>query len=186
MKYETIVIDPPWTVKNNLTDLRFYRTGKKMPYKLMSDEEIKNFPIDNFAEDRCDLFMWCITSKIPLAFEILKKWGFRYIDFFAWDKEIGVPVNGVYRSVEWVIYAYRGKMGINKKGKFLNTMIREKRGKHSRKPNAFYEMLSTNTKEPRIDIFAREPRKGFDVWGDEVKSDIEHSETISKASEGKS
>ena len=28
-KYQTIVIDPPWTVKNNLKDLRYYRTGKK-------------------------------------------------------------------------------------------------------------------------------------------------------------
>ena len=171
-KYQTIVIDPPWTVKNGLKNLKFYRTGKPMPYPLMTNDEIINFPINDFADERCDLFLWTITSKIPLCFDILKKWGFKYMDFFAWDKEIGVPVNGVYRSLEWIIYGYRGKMGINKKGKFINSMFREKRGKHSRKPNVFYNIIASNTKEPRIDIFAREPRKGFDVWGNEVESDI--------------
>ena len=171
-KYQTIVIDPPWTVKNGLKNLKFYRTGKPMPYPSMTNDEISSFPINNFADDRCDLFLWTITSKIPFCFEILKWWGFKYMDFFAWDKEIGVPVNGVYRSVEWVVYGYRGKMGINKRGKFINSMQREKRGKHSRKPNCFYEVLKNNTKEPRIDIFAREPREGFDVWGNEVQCDI--------------
>jgi len=171
-KYQTIVIDPPWTVKNNLKDLRFYRTGKIMPYSLMSDEEIINFPIDNFADIRCDLFLWTITSKISLCFEILKKWGFKYMDFIAWDKEIGVPVNGIYRKAEWVLYAYRGKMGINKKGKFIPSLIREKRTYHSRKPDIFYEILKSNTREPRIDIFAREKRDGFDAWGNEELKEL--------------
>lgn len=168
-KYRTVVIDPPWTVKNGLKDLRYYRTGKTMPYKLMTDQEIKDFWIWDFADPiQCDLFLWTITSKIPLCFDILKNWGFKYMDFMAWDKEIGVPVNGIYRQVEWIIYAYKGKMGINKKGSFIRTMIREKRGRHSRKPDSFYEMLKTNTQAPRIDIFAREHRDGFDVWGDEA------------------
>ena len=83
IKYKTIVIDPPWTVKNNLKDLKYYRTGKKMPYEMMSEEEIINFPINDFADKQCDLFLWTITSKIPFCFELLKKWGFRYMDFFA-------------------------------------------------------------------------------------------------------
>jgi len=182
-KYQTIVIDPPWTVKNNLKDLRFYRTGKTMPYPLMSNEEIINFPIDNFAANRCDLFLWTITSKIPLCFDILKKWGFKYMDFIAWDKEIGVPVNGIYRRTEWVIYAYRKKMGINKKGKFIPSLMREKREYHSRKPNVFYEILKNNTKEPRIDIFARENRDGFDVWGNEELREAYIQDKLIKSNE---
>jgi len=171
-KYQTIVIDFAWTVKNNLKNMKYYRTGKPMPYSLMSDEEIINFPIDKIASKRCDLFLWTITSKIPFCFEILKKWNFKYMDFFAWDKGIGVPVNGIYRRAEWIIYAYRGKMGINKKGKFIPSLFSEKRGKHSRKPDIFYNTIKENTLAPRIDIFAREKRDGFDVYGNEVKSDI--------------
>ncbi len=71
-KYKTIVIDPAWTVKNNLKNLKYYRTGKKMPYDMMTDEEIENLPIDNFADKQCDLFLWTITSKIPLCFNYLE------------------------------------------------------------------------------------------------------------------
>ena len=177
MKYQTIIIDPPWTVKNNLTNTKFYRTGKPMPYKSMTDEEIKNFPINNFAGERCDLFLWTITSKLPLCFNILKEWGFKYMDLIAWDKLIGVPVNGVYRQVEWVIYAYRGKMGINKSGKFIRTIVTEKRKEHSRKPDSFYYMIKNNTQEPRIDIFARREIDGFDSWGDEIKVSQINEET---------
>ena len=77
-KYQTIVIDPAWTVKNNLTDLRYYRCGKDMPYSLMTDKEIMDFPINDFADERCDLFLWSITSKIPFCFELLKKWNEDY------------------------------------------------------------------------------------------------------------
>ena len=172
-KYKTIVIDPPWTVKNNLTDTRFYRSGsQRMPYKQMTDREIINLPIEMLSDVNCDLFLWSITSKIPVCFEFLKWWGFKYIDFLAWDKEIGVPVNGIYRSVEWVIYGYKGKMGINKKGKFINSMIRGKRTTHSRKPNTFYDMIRNNTNENRLDMFARELKQGFDVFGNEVENSI--------------
>jgi len=173
-KYQTVVIDPPWNVHNNLKNLKYYRTGKKMPYPMMTDEEIKQFPINNFAGERCDLFLWTITSRIPICFDILKHWNFKYMDFLAWDKGIGVPVNGIYRKVEWIIYAYRGLMGINKKGKFIPTtnILSEKRGKHSRKPDNFYEVIGNNTKEPRIDIFAREKHDGWDCWGNEIEKGV--------------
>ena len=167
-KYQTIIIDPPWTVKNNLKNLKYYRTGKTMPYPLMTNQEILNFPINDFADTRCDLFLWTITSKIPFCFLLLKKWDFKYMDFLAWDKGIGVPVNGIYRRVEWIMYAYKGKMGINKKGKFIPTMFYEKRGRHSRKPDILYNTLKENTQPPRINIFAREQRNGYDAWGNET------------------
>lgn len=172
-KYRTIVIDPPWAVKNNLTDTKFFRTGKNMPYSMMSDREIMNLPIDLLADENCDLFLWSITSKIPICFDLLKWWGFKYMDFFAWDKEIGVPVNGIYRSVEWVIYGYKGKMGINKRGKFINSMFREKRSYHSRKPDCFYDIICNNTQENRLDMFARETKDGFDAFGNEVIGSID-------------
>ena len=47
-------------------------------------------------------------------------------------------------------------------------MFNEKRGKHSRQTDILYDTLKENTREPRIDIFAREKREGWDVWGNEV------------------
>ena len=167
--YETIVIDFPWTVSNNLTNTRFYRCGKQMPYKMMNDEEIMEFPINDFASERCDLFLWSITSKLPFCFKLLEYWNFKFMDFLAWDKQIGIAVNGIYRRVEWVFYAYRKKMGLKRRGHIIPSLISEKRKKHSQKPDSFYEVLRTNTPEPRIDIFARKRHFGFDAYGDEAE-----------------
>ena len=82
-RYSTIVIDPPWEVKNNLKDVRYYRSGsQRMPYEQMTDRDIMKLPIENLSDENCDLFLWSITSKIPVCFELLKWWGFKYIDFF--------------------------------------------------------------------------------------------------------
>ena len=39
--------------------------------------------------------------------------------------------------------------------------------KHSKKPDKFYEQIEPLGKK-RIDIFARNKRSGWDVWGNEV------------------
>jgi N6-adenosine-specific RNA methylase IME4 len=173
MKYKTIVIDPPWDVKCNLT-VKFYRTGKKLPYKVMSDKEIEQFPIVDYADEECDLFMWVTHSKLPAGLEIVKQWGFKYHVLLVWDKAGGVCINGFYRRTELVIYAYRGKMGVDTgEGSYLPTLFRQVKTEHSAKPKIFYELLRGRTKEPRIDIFARSRHYGFDAFGDQVEKNIE-------------
>lgn len=168
-KYKTVVLDPPWNVRCNLNNKKFYRTGKKLPYQVMSDAEISNFPIDNFADKECDLFLWTTHTKLPIALSILKKWGFKYHVVLTWDKQGGVCINGFYRRTEFVVYGYRGKQCLNVgKGHYIPTLFSEKSKEHSRKPNVFYRLLVKRTREPRIDLFARKKHWGFDAWGDEV------------------
>ena len=168
-KYRTVVVDPPWNVRCNLTKVKFYRTGKKLPYSVMSDEEILNFPINDFADEECDLFLWVTHSKLPFALTILEKWGFKYHALLTWDKQGGVCICGFYRRTELVVYGYRGKQGVDVgEGQYIPTLFKEKAKKHSRKPDVFYDWLVKRTKEPRIDLFARQKHFGFDAWGDEV------------------
>jgi site-specific DNA-methyltransferase (adenine-specific) len=169
MKYNTVVIDPPWKVHCNLNNTRFYRCGKPMPYKMMTDEEIQNFPINDFANENCDLFMWTTLTKLPIALKIVKAWGFKYHILLTWDKTNGIGLNGFHRKTEHLVYAYRGKMGVDRgKGHYIPTMFTEKLTTHSTKPKKIYEILEQRSKEPRIDIFARRRINGFDAWGDEV------------------
>ena len=173
-KYRTIVIDPPWTVVCALTNEKFYRTGRKLPYKTMTDEEILAFPINDFADKECDLFMWTTHGKLLIALDIMKKWSFKFHVLLTWDKESGVCLNGFYRRTELVIYGYRGKQGIDVgKGNYIPTIFKEKATVHSRKPNIFYELIRNRTQEPRIDIFARKRHFGFDAYGDEVEKFVE-------------
>jgi len=168
MKYRTVVIDFPWKINCNLKDTKYYRCGKPMPYELMTDEQIINFPIDDFADNNCDLFLWVVQSKIPTAVRLIEKWGFKYHCILTWDKTNGIGLNGFHRKTELVIYAYRGKMGIDRgKGKYIPTLFKEKLTEHSVKPNIFYNLIRDRTQEPRIDIFNRRKILGFDGWGNE-------------------
>jgi len=39
---------------------------------------------------------------------------------------------------------------------------------HSEKPDVFYDRVRNASPGPRLEMFARDGRDGFDVWGDEV------------------
>lgn len=140
----------------------------------MTDSEIAAFPINNFADDECDLFMWTTHTKLPVALSILKDWGFKFHVLLAWDKLSGVCMNGFYRQTEFVVYGYRGKQGVDVgEGNYIPTLISAKARGHSEKPAKFYSIIKERTKEPRIDIFARKRHFGFDAYGDQVESQIE-------------
>lgn len=164
--YKTIVIDPPWDLKFHRLKIRPNQI--KLPYKTMSDSDINDFSIDNFADVECNLFFWTTHTKLPISLNIIKNWGFKYHCLLTWDKTNGRPCWGFMRKTEFVIYAYRGQIGVNQRGKFIPTLFTEKLRKHSEKPDIFYDILKANTPSPRIDIFARKKRDGWDVWGDEV------------------
>ena len=174
MKYKTIVIDPPWNIACMNPDLcRNKDISKKMPYKTMKDEEIMAFPINDFADEECNLFLWTTPSKIHTAFHILEAWGFRYANFLVWNKLDGLSHNGVHNSLEFVLYAYKGRNGLDYT-KPIDSYLQAKRIKHSQKPNLFYSKLLKVTPEPRIDIFARRRHLGFDAYGDQVEKAMDY------------
>lgn len=168
MKYRTIVIDPPWNIKPMI--LKKY--AKPLPYQTMTDAEIVAFEIEKYADTNCDLFMWCTHSTLELALSIVKSWGFKYHCLLTWDKTNGYSVSGFVRKTEFVIYAYRGKMGIKQKGKFIPTTFKEALSGHSKKPRIFYDLLLRSTAEPRIDIFSRKKHQGFDSFGKEAEEPL--------------
>ena len=72
MKYQIIYADPPWKTgyfKQKKDGLK----SRKLPYDVMSDEEIKALPVNDITEDNAILFMWCIDSRIS-DIEEIKNW----------------------------------------------------------------------------------------------------------------
>jgi N6-adenosine-specific RNA methylase IME4 len=47
------------------------------------------------------------------------------------------------------------------------------RGKHSAKPEAFQDIVESMSPAPRLELFARRKRLGWDSWGNEIESDLE-------------
>jgi N6-adenosine-specific RNA methylase IME4 len=175
MKYKTIVIDPPWklaTFNSKPFSHAFGPLEGAPPYKMLSDKEIIDFPIEQFADAECDLFLWTVKSKIHLAFHIMEKWGFHYANFLVWNKLHRLNHNGVSATCEFILYGYKGRNGLD----YANPMpsyFEERLKKHSQKPDVFYAEVAKITKEPRVDLFARRRHYGFDAWGNQVETQME-------------
>ena len=177
-KYKTIVIDLPWPIETGFNSKNLHSPMTRVPYPTMSKEEIENFPINNFADEECSIFLWTIQLFLPYSFELLKKWGFKYHCLMTWDKMDGINCWGFFRNSEFVIYAYKGKPSLDYTKKFIPTSFREHRTKHSKKPKIFYDLIRRITKEPRIDIFARKKTEGFDSWGNDQELEAETLEAF--------
>lgn len=171
--YSTIVIDPPWEISmTGKTKLRPTRP-KKLPYKTMTLDEIKNFPINDFADIGCHVYMWTTNKMLRHTWDIFEKWGVNYHLTLPWVKTNGIAPCFAYKfASEFLILGFYGKpmKSFNKSCKlnWIQTKAAQK-GNHSAKPSAWYELIKDMSPEPRIDIFARKRHEGFEAWGDEVE-----------------
>lgn len=162
-KYRTIVIDPPWQMQKIERDERPDQVG--FEYPTMTEAELMAFNLPAFAHDDCHLYLWTTHKHLPLAMRLAEHWGFRYQCLMTWVKNVGfTPFSWMY-STEHVLFCRKGSLDLLKMGKRLdfNAAVRE----HSRKPDEFYSLVSEVSPSPRIDVFGRESREGFDVWGAE-------------------
>lgn len=163
-KYSCIVIDPPWPMQKIEREERPNQIG--FDYPTMSYEQLLKFPCGDFAADDCHLYLWTTHKHLPFSFELAEAWGFKYQCLMTWVKNVGMtPFSWMY-STEHVLFCKRGNLPLDRLGLRLdfNAKVRQ----HSRKPEEFYELVRRVSAEPRIDIFSREVRDGFESWGSEA------------------
>ncbi len=156
--YKTIVVDPPWFFERQPKNI-------KPPYKLMPLEEIKALPVDQLAGQNAHCYLWVPNALIDQGFEVLKAWGFEYKTVLVWLKD-GLGTGYYFRnSTELVLFGIKGKRPILRHD--LRNWVMASRREHSRKPDEFYELVEKASPEPRIDLFSREKREGWDQWGNQ-------------------
>lgn len=174
--YRTIVADPPWKYgkwgKASIAPRgsSYEPQDSKMPYKTMSVEEICAMRIANLAAEDCDLYLWTTSKYLPAAFKVVDAWGFKYCQTLTWCKKPkGTGQGGLYcPTTEHLILARRGKMPKGKT-RLDTTWWEVKRPmRHSQKPEFFQDMIEQMSNGPRLELFARRERPGWDVWGNEV------------------
>jgi N6-adenosine-specific RNA methylase IME4 len=173
-KYRTIVVDPPWKVGSLAHTGRNGHHIKPMNsnYEMMSMEEIKSLPIDELACDNAYLFLWTTHTFLPMAFDLVKAWKFKYHLTITWDKGRSITHYGFHRKSEFCLFCYNGKLEIDVTGKSISTVLYEYNKGHSVKPDIFYSEIERKFPEPRLDMFARRPRSGWSVFGNEVEGSI--------------
>lgn len=184
-KYKTIVADPPWQYgkwgKASDTPLarKKFPNGQweedfSLPYSHMTVDEIKGLPVSGIADDDCDLYLWTTQKYLPDAFEVMKAWGFKYCQTLTWCKTPrGTGQGGLFcPTTEFLLLGRKGKMP--KKKRNDSTWWNVKRtAVHSKKPEFFQDLIESVSDGPRVELFARRAREGWDVWGNEVECTAE-------------
>ncbi|MGS1127125.1 MT-A70 family methyltransferase [Rhodanobacter sp. UC4437_H4] len=172
--FKTVLADPPWRFQN--------RTGKMAPehkrlsrYGTMSLDEIKALPVADIVADTAHLYLWVPNALLPEGLEVLKAWGFSYKSNIVWHKirkDGGPDGRGVgfyFRNVsELLLFGVRGKNArtLDPGRTQVNFLATQKR-EHSRKPDEQYPLIESCSPGPFLEMFARGPRKGWSVWGNQ-------------------
>lgn len=53
-------------------------------------------------------------------------------------------------------------------GRTQVNFLKTRKQEHSRKPDEMYEIIESCSPGPYVELFARERRKGWTQWGDEI------------------
>jgi len=176
MKYNIIYADPPWNSNSQFG--RDKNKGNKQHYPLMNLSDIKALPINNLADDNCILFLWVVDTQLFDAKEVIDSWGFKYKTVgFTWVKETSTGKDhfgvGMWtrKNPEMCLIATKGHPKRINAG--IRQLQRHKVREHSQKPDEIRnEIVKLCGDLPRIELFARNKTDGWDVWGNEVESNI--------------
>lgn len=170
-KYAVIYADPPWTFQ--VWSGEGKDRAAENHYPTMTQAEIEALPIADLAADDCALFLWAVWPQLPEALAVIKAWGFEYKTCaFVWakstkDGERFATGMGYWTRAnsEVCLLATRGSP------KRLNADVHQivsPRTEHSRKPDEVAERIERLVNGPYIELFARRPREGWHVWGNQA------------------
>ena len=162
-RYQTIYADPPWKYGKG------WGWGAGEYYPLMKLEDIKSLEVP--SDGNAHLYLWTPNSLIPQALEVMKCWGFEYKTCITWVKNRSIFGYYFKGQSEQLLFGVKGKLP--PMDRCQTTIINGNIGRHSEKPQSAYEIIEKISPESRLELFARKKREGWDVWGNEVESDID-------------
>ena len=176
-KYGIIYADPPWQYK--VYSKKGAGRSAESHYPTMSIEDIRALPVSELADRDCALFLWITFPMLLDALSVIKAWGFTYKTVtFAWVKQ-NKKTNTLFwgmgywtrANVELCILATKGRP--RRKSAGVHQVVLAPVEEHSKKPDIVRDKIVTLMGDlPRIELFARQTPPGWDVWGNEVDSDI--------------
>lgn len=187
--YRAIVADPPWHFRartalqvGNWTS----RRDAEKHYAVMGLNDICAMPVKDLAHKDAHLFIWTTGPCLRQTFEVIEAWGFRYSAVaFTWiklkrshdamqlralptaesDLHVGLGLT-TRKNAEFCLLARRGNA--RREAKNVREIIMSPVREHSRKPDEAYARVQRYCVGPYLELFSRQPRAGWDAWGNET------------------
>jgi N6-adenosine-specific RNA methylase IME4 len=171
MLYKTILIDPPWPqpIMGSYNQHKNQRPDS-LPYPTLTIPQIAALPIAHLSATAAHLWLWTTNRMLPHAFPLINAWGFHYMNCITWHKPSGFGPYWI-NTTQHLLFAYNHKCYFTR-ARYQPTCYPFNPQRHSAKPDASYDLIEAISDPPRLELFARRTRPGWDVWGNEVESDI--------------
>jgi N6-adenosine-specific RNA methylase IME4 len=185
--YRVIYVDPPWSFAT--WSHRGEGKGAAQHYPCMKLPDLMKLPVADIAMDDAAMFIWVVQPMLPEALGLIEAWGFKFrtVAFcwvkmpMSWAGDMQLPLVGGPRleprlglgyhtrsGMEQCWLAIRGK-GYKRKEQGVEQVLHAPLREHSRKPDEIVRRIERLVgNEPRVELFARGRRHGWDSWGNEV------------------
>ena len=173
--YRTIVADPPWhyDLVNPANPGLAGHVGRPvdrtpLAYSGMTVDEVRAVGVGDLADTHCRLYLWTTNRYLRHAWSVVEAWGFKAQDrVLVWCKP---PMGTTPVTTEFILMGKRGKPP---RMPWHNTTWFDwprPHHEHSVKPAAFGDLVESWSPGPYVELFARQPRLGWDHWGYGIES----------------
>lgn len=176
LSHDFIMADPPWKYENWSKKGEHKNASSK--YNCLKLEDIMSFPLSNFAQKDCCLWLWATNPMLRQSLQVMDAWGFKFVTAGHWVKytfnkqskkrSLGFGTGYCLRSAgePYLI----GKIGRPRFANNVRSVVEGLRRDHSRKPDEAYEHAERLCPDAmnRLDLFSRQARSGWTAWGNEV------------------
>ena len=176
-KYNIIYADPPWKFKYYSKDVTKVKDSRApdMHYGCMSSDDIYKLPVQDITDENCVLMMWVTYPLLKEGIKTMEEWGFTYKTCgFSWIKKNKKSDSLFWGMGYWTranneicLLGTKGKPKRHSRG--VHQVVMSKIQRHSQKPDVVKDRIVELCGDvPRIELFARQATKGWDVWGNEA------------------
>jgi N6-adenosine-specific RNA methylase IME4 len=171
-----LYIDPPPKFEN-YSDLTGMDRAADNHYQTMVPDELLDLAMKLPAARHCRMYLWSTVPMLPLMLEFMKAAGFAYSSHIVWVKAT-LDGSKVKHGTGYETFNAHELLLIGDNSPVVPSpvpgtqpvsAIFAPRTVHSRKPAVFAEMIERLFPDmPKLEMFARTRRRGWDVWGNEV------------------
>jgi N6-adenosine-specific RNA methylase IME4 len=164
--FSTILADPPWDT------LQRGGRGAHRHYSLMTTEQIAALAVQKLASADAHLWLWVTNATLLAGHGVMETWGFTYRSCLTWVKP-GLGLGSYYlrNNTEHLLFGTRGKAPVLYRSQ--PSWLFAPKQDHSHKLEEQYAVIERCSRGPYLELFARRKRIGWQVWGNEVPSDVE-------------